>query len=267
MAASEPLTGANAWNESGNLLLSTAPGVLIWPATMLTSMAMSLVDSRLLRKITIAMCIVLVIFMFYFFRNPAVDRSGYGALGQYDMVSPACGTVLIVDQVPMDQVAADYGPLVGFTKTPDGAQQAVIDKAAWRIAIGMSLLDRHYQAMPMDATLKSTTYKQGTFEPVFFLEKSEYNERCALQFVPGAPNDPNTAPVASFYVVLIAGMIARTITLFPNADPGTALSRGAKFGMIQFGSRVDLIIPIEYKILCNIGQRVVVGETLLATIE
>src|ERR1700757_2334849 len=108
------LTGADAWNESGNLLLETSPGLLIWPTTMIASMALSLVDNRIVRMMTLAICIILIIFLFYFFRNPTIDRSSYSRLGAYDMVSPTSGTVVQIDKVPMAQVEADYGPLVAF---------------------------------------------------------------------------------------------------------------------------------------------------------
>jgi len=268
MTSLPPLTGADAWNESGNLLLGVAPNVLVWPASMIGSLAIGLVDARWVRKMTIAIVIVLVIFMFYFFRNPAIDRSDYGRLGQYDMVAPSCGMVLAINQVPMDQVEADYGPLVSFQQASNGTGlRPVLDKAAWRVCIGLSLLDKHYQCMPFDAAIQSINYKQGTFAPALLLEKSEMNERAIIQLVPPKQPDGSPAPVASCYMVLLAGMIARTITTFANCEPGASLSRGAKIGMIQFGSRVDVIIPFEYNIRVVVGQQVEVGQTVLATLS
>lgn len=124
------------------------------------------------------------------------------------------------------------------------------------ISIFLSIIDPHIQYVPYNGLLISQIYKKGTFRAAFLWEKSTFNERMIHNFV---------TRVGTISVVQISGMIARTIIPFIHAKKN--VEKGEEIGMIKFGSRVDIIIPIkgneEMNILVKQGQYVYGGETVL----
>ena len=124
------------------------------------------------------------------------------------------------------------------------------------ISIFLSIFDPHIQYVPYNGLLLSQIYKKGTFRAAFLWEKSTFNERMIHNF---------ETRVGTISVVQIAGMIARTIIPFISARKD--VKKGDEIGMIKFGSRVDLIVPIkgneDMKILVKQGQYVYGGETVL----
>ena len=126
------------------------------------------------------------------------------------------------------------------------------------ISIFLSLFDPHIQYIPYDGFLINQVYKKGTFRAAFLFEKSTFNERMIHNIV---------TRVGTISVVQIAGMIARTIVSFLNEL--TRVKKGDELGMIKFGSRVDIIVPItnNMKILIKQGQYVYGGQTPLIQLE
>jgi len=124
------------------------------------------------------------------------------------------------------------------------------------ISIFLSVFDPHIQYVPYNGLLLSQIYKKGTFRAAFLWEKSTFNERMIHNF---------ETRVGTISVVQIAGMIARTIIPFISAKKD--VKKGEQIGMIKFGSRVDIIVPIkgneDMKILVKQGQYVNGGETVL----
>tara|TARA_B100000586_G_C20033645_1_gene394407 strand:+ start:378 stop:1004 length:627 start_codon:yes stop_codon:yes gene_type:complete len=124
------------------------------------------------------------------------------------------------------------------------------------ISIFLSIFDPHIQYVPYNGLLLSQIYKKGTFRAAFLWEKSTFNERMIHNF---------ETRVGTISVVQIAGMIARTIIPFISARKD--VKKGDEIGMIKFGSRVDIIVPIkgneDMKILVKQGQYVYGGETVL----
>lgn len=122
------------------------------------------------------------------------------------------------------------------------------------ISVFLGLLDPHVQYTPIDSMLIDQKYIKGTFNPITILtsQKTKHNERMTNTF------ENNNL---RYQVVQIAGAIARTID--PFVAPTTVLQQGTPFGMIQFGSRVDTILPIQFadKIKVRKGQYVQGGIT------
>ncbi len=106
------------------------------------------------------------------------------------------------------------------------------------ISIFLSVFDPHIQYVPYNGLLLSQIYKKGTFRAAFLWEKSTFNERMIHNF---------ETRVGTISVVQIAGMIARTIIPFIFAKKD--VKKGEQIGMIKFGSRVDIIVPIKGMLL------------------
>lgn len=122
------------------------------------------------------------------------------------------------------------------------------------IAIFMNVLNVHVNRMPVSGKVETIRYIPGKFFNASFDKASEDNERNIL-VVTGKGNQ-------RFTMVQIAGLIARRIVCW--AEPGDKLKRGERYGLIKFGSRVDLYIPDGYVPTVSVGQKTVAGETVVA---
>lgn len=128
------------------------------------------------------------------------------------------------------------------------------DNEMFRISIFMNVFSVHVNRMPMNGTIKNIIYKAGEFNDAKLDKSSENNERNSVIL------DTKYGYIA---VVQIAGLLARRILCWSQKDD--KLNCGERFGIIRFGSRVDLYLPIEAKILVTLGQKTIAGETVLAT--
>jgi phosphatidylserine decarboxylase len=163
----------------------------------------------------------------HFFRDPERVVPG----GAHIAVSPADGTVISILPMP--------DPFTGQPRT--------------RISIFMSVFNVHVNRMPTSGKIAAIAYHPGKFFNASLDKASHDNERCAYA-VEGREG--------SFTVVQIAGLIARRIVC--RVEEGDKLERGERFGMIRFGSRVDLYLPDDYAPAVVIGQAVVAGQSVLA---
>jgi len=125
--------------------------------------------------------------------------------------------------------------------------------AATRISIFLSPLDVHINRMPVAGEIAEVNYKPGSFMAAYKAEASERNEQNALKIINGGGH--------SFGVVQIAGVLARRIVC--RVKQGEKLARGARFGLIMFGSRTDTYLPKGCSVEVVEGQRVKGGETIL----
>lgn len=166
----------------------------------------------------------------YFFRNP--ERRNLAA--QQDstlLVCPADGTIIeLVD----DLSCKEYG----CTK---------------RISIFLSLFDVHVTWIPTAGTIEAVTYRPGTFYMAYLPKSSELNERNDIIIT--------TEQGKQIVVRQIAGTIARRISCW--VKKGDTVFSGEKYGMIRFGSRVDLFIPDDVMLSVGLGQHVCGGETIV----
>jgi phosphatidylserine decarboxylase len=172
--------------------------------------------------------ILLVAFVIYFFRDPERVVPADPAI----IVSAADGLVVGVDE--MEEPDFHLGPML-------------------RISVFLSVFDVHVNRTPCDGEVKSTVYKVGKFLDVRHPDASRRNE-CRSWWL-----DTAGGPVA---VRQIAGLIARRIV--PWADEGSVLARGQRFGMIRFGSRTEVFLPIGCTPLVKVGDRVQGAATPIA---
>lgn len=181
--------------------------------------------------------VVLTAWCVYFFRDPAratPNRAG-------SIISPADGVVL-----PVVQAAPP-------------AELGMGDAPRARISIFMNVFDVHVNRVPCDGTVIATAYRPGKFVNASFDKASEHNERMAARIRPaGHGGDAND----DLGVVQIAGLVARRIK--SGLAEGQTVRAGERFGIIRFGSRVDVYLPTGYNPLVLAGQRSVAGETVLA---
>jgi phosphatidylserine decarboxylase len=123
-----------------------------------------------------------------------------------------------------------------------------------RLSIFMSPLDVHVNRAPVAGRVQEIEYQRGCFMPAYKEDCSDNNERNALTLI-----DDQGRPVK---LVQIAGIMARRIVC--RVKPGDQLEAGERFGIIMFGSRVDVHFPSGAKIIVTEGQHVTGGETILA---
>lgn len=172
------------------------------------------------------------VWCFYFFRDP--DRVTPVRPGL--VVSPADGTVQMIGP-------AAPPPELGIGSTP-----------MTRISVFMSVFDCHVNRAPIAGTVVKEEYTPGKFINATLDKASADNERQALVL--------RTTEGKEFIVVQIAGLVARRIRC--DVREGQQLLTGQRFGMIRFGSRLDVYLPAGVNALVVVGQKAVAGETILA---
>ena len=122
-----------------------------------------------------------------------------------------------------------------------------------RVCIFMSPFNVHVNRVPFDGTVQEVRYRPGRYYVASDAKASEHNEQCALILTtPGGQR---------IVAVQIAGMLARRIVTYPR--PGDALTKGQRYGLIRFGSRVDLYLPLSASLLVVKGDRVFGGTTVI----
>ncbi|HUO01662.1 MAG TPA: phosphatidylserine decarboxylase, partial [Rhizomicrobium sp.] len=129
-----------------------------------------------------------------------------------------------------------------------------------RLSIFMNVFNVHVNRNPVSGTVIAKSYRPGKFFNASFDKASIHNERMSLRVRP--ERDDGTHDLA---VVQIAGLVARRIVC--DLAQGQGVQRGARFGIIRFGSRVDVYLPPDTTVLVREGQFVRAGETILARFE
>lgn len=178
-----------------------------------------------------AVSFVLTIFILYFFRNP--ERTPPS--DEKAVVSPADGTVIVVEQAP---------------ETPLGCE-------ALKISIFMSVFNVHVNRVPCNGVVKDIFYNRGKFFDARDGRASFENERngIVLELDGGV----------RIAFVQIAGLIARRIVSYPRI--GDRLARAERYGLIRFGSRLDVYLRTDVTPLVKLGDKAVAGETILGRIR
>ena len=174
--------------------------------------------------------ILLTLFVISFFRNP--ERTAPG--DRNTVVAPADGTVIVVERV---------------SENPLGVE-------ALKISIFMSVFNVHVNRAPLDGKVVNITYHPGRFLDARDGRASSENERNSVVL--------ETAAGVRIAFVQIAGLIARRIICYPIV--GDALVRGSRYGLIRFGSRVDVYLPAGVNPLVKLGDTTTAGETVLGCI-
>lgn len=167
-------------------------------------------------------------FFAYFFRDPERDIPTEPGV----IISPADGKVVLVDEVQ---------------------EKDFLESTARRVAIFMNVFDVHVNRSPVAGVVKDMRHRPGEYQAAFRQEAALRNEQQAV-ILEGETGQ-------RVLVVQIAGLLARRI--IPFVKPGQQLSLGERFGMICFGSRVDLYLPPDSPIEVKVGDRVKAGSSII----
>ncbi|MDC1133824.1 phosphatidylserine decarboxylase [Alphaproteobacteria bacterium] len=180
--------------------------------------------------------LILTVWCIYFFRNPnRVTPSLSGVNKNNLIIAPADGKIIeISDVTPNDEIGL-----------PSGEWQ--------RVCIFMNVFDVHVNRSPMLGKITFKNYIPGLFFNASLDKASMHNERLILGM------DTENGKKIAF--VQIAGLVARRIIC--DVDKGSLLKAGEVFGLIRFGSRVDIYFPKEVSTLVLVGQKTISGETII----
>ncbi|MBV8540986.1 MAG: phosphatidylserine decarboxylase [Pseudonocardiales bacterium] len=146
------------------------------------------------------------------------------------------------------------GTVSSVTSASAPAELGLESRPQPRVSVFLSLFDVHVQRIPMDGEIRRVAYRPGRFLTADLDKASADNERASVLLRSSAGHD--------LVVVQIAGLVARRIVC--SVRPGDVVAAGATYGLIRFGSRVDLYLPPGSAPLVHPGQRTVGGETALA---
>jgi phosphatidylserine decarboxylase len=171
---------------------------------------------------------LLAVWVVAFFRDP--ERSW--ARGDRLIVAPADGKVVSVIEVD---------------------EPAFLQGRAQRVSIFMNVFDCHVNRYPTDGTVAFRHYNPGAFGHAAAEKSSLSNEQASVGL---------TTPRGKVLIRQIAGLVARRIVT--DHEIGTVVHQGERLGMIRFGSRVDLFLPLKARVLAHVGETTRVGVTVVA---
>jgi phosphatidylserine decarboxylase len=157
-------------------------------------------------------------------------------------------------QDPELVVAPADGTVCSVTPAPAPAELGLDGQPRPRVSVFLSVFDVHVQRIPMNGEIRHVAYRPGKFLTADLDKASEDNERASVLLRSSTGHD--------LVVVQIAGLVARRIVC--SVRPGDTVRAGATYGLIRFGSRVDLYLPPGSEPLVYPGQHTVGGETALA---
>lgn len=173
--------------------------------------------------------LVLTGFVTWFFRDPSrVVPETPGMV-----VSPADGRIILIQEID---------------------DERFLGKRALKISIFMNIFNVHVNRIPCTARVEKIFFKPGKFYSADKDKAALQNEYCAVTML--------TPAGIRYCVVQVAGLIARRIVC--RAETGETLTTGRRYGLIRFGSRVDLYLPPDTEITVQLRQKVKSGETVLA---
>lgn len=174
---------------------------------------------------------IFVIFCLFFFRDPERTIPP----GDDLIVSSGDGSVVEIKEI---------------------TENSYLKSSATQVSIFLSVFDVHINRIPMSGKVGYFKYLPGKFIQAYKNKASEENEQTII----GIENRKTKIVIKQ-----IAGIIARRIVC--NIREGFSVNRGERFGMIKFGSRVDMIFPPNVEVLVHVGQKVKGGESIIAKIH
>ena len=179
--------------------------------------------------------VVATVWCYYFFRNPVrvvPQREGL-------VLSPADGVVSLIQYVvPPSELELGDAPVT-------------------RVSVFMNVFNCHVNRAPVTGIVRRISYHKGQFLNASFDKASDLNERNSLMI--------ETPAGQRIGVVQIAGLVARRIVCFVSV--GQRVEIGHRFGLIRFGSRLDVYLPAGVAPMVAVGQTAVGGETVLADLN
>ena len=151
-------------------------------------------------------------------------------------------------------VSGADGRIVAITRAVPPRELQLGVEPLTRISVFLSIFDVHIVRAPVGGRIVASAYVPGAFLNAELDKASEENERHA--FVIETEKGRKTG------LVLIAGLVARRIVTF--VGEGASVAQGERVGLIRFGSRVDIYLPADVRVLAEVGQTAIGGETVLA---
>lgn len=135
-------------------------------------------------------------------------------------------------------------------------EKEFLKKECWQVSAYMDFFDVHCNFWPVDGTVEYYKYHPGKYKLAFLPKSSDLNEH--------ASSCIRTAGGKSVFFKQIAGTFARRIVCY--SEPGLPVSRGAQCGVIKFGSRIDLFLPLDADIRVKVGDRLRAIESVIAVL-
>ena len=200
--------------------------------TVMIDIIAILVPVFIVKLILLAVSVLLFGFVLYFFRDPV--RTLPEGLKDNEIISPADGKVMMIEEIEENTFLKSKAKLVGIFLSP---------------------LNVHVNRIPVSGKVEYCQHIKGGYIVAFDHKSSQRNERTEIGI---------TNPKFKILFKQIAGFVARRIVC--NLRAGTNVKQGEKFGMIKFGSRVDVIMPVNSVIRVSVNQRVTGGETIIAEV-
>ena len=173
-------------------------------------------------------CVLVTLFIIWFFRNPERDFQDR----EKALISPADGRIIKIEKVEVNG-------------TISGKYQ--------KISIFMNVFSVHVNRAPYEGKIEAINYHKGKFFSANLDKASQDNERNEIMI--------RTEDGRIIWTVQIAGLIARRIVCWISL--GTNIKKGERFGLIRFGSRVDIYLPEDSQILIKLKDKVYAGRTTL----
>jgi phosphatidylserine decarboxylase len=201
--------------------------------TLLIDFAAILVPDLIIKLILLIISILLFGFVIFFFRDPV--RMLPEGVKDNDVISPADGKVIMIEEIEEDLYLKSQAKMIGIFLSP---------------------LNVHINRIPASGKVDYFKYVKGDYTAAFSHKSSERNERTIIGI---------TNPKFKVLFKQIAGFVARRIVY--GIKTGDTVKQGEKFGMIRFGSRVDVILPVNSVIRVSVNQRVKGGLTILAEVN
>lgn len=176
--------------------------------------------------------LLITAFTLYFFRDP--ER--FVPEDENAIICPADGKIIVMERV---------------------SENPFIEGHAFKVSIFMNVFNVHVNRNPIAGKVEKIIYKPGQFYSADSKKGAEYNENCGVIV--------ETANSKKIAYVQVAGLIARRIVCW--LEKGDTVTAGKRFGLIRFGSRVDLYLPVDAVIEVKLGDKVRSGETILGYIS
>lgn len=192
----------------------------------------TLVTAQLGQGIPALLFLLLTLLMVHFFRDPI----RWSNAGPDDVVSPADGKVIVVE---------------------DAVEECFTGSPCRKISIFMSVFDVHVNRVPIAGTVAGIQYRKGRYHSAHRDKAGRDNEQNRLWI----RRDDDRSVV----LTQVAGLIARRIVCWPAI--GSRVVQGERFGMIRFGSRLDIYVPGDIEMAVTRGERVFAGESILCRLK
>jgi phosphatidylserine decarboxylase len=200
--------------------------------TLILDLIALVIPNEIAKLSLLIISIFLISFTLFFFRDPV--RKLPGGLKANEVISPADGKVLLIEEIDESVFLKSKAKLIGIFLSP---------------------LNVHVNRSPVSGKVQYFQYVKGDYIVAFDHKSSDRNERTIIG-IEGL----------NFKILFkqVAGFVARRIVC--ELRQGTNVLAGEKFGMIKFGSRVDVILPVNSEIKVSVNQKVFGGETILAEV-